>query len=183
MAWGLLGPGCVQVVEPAAPSCTECHGSAQSAAPPAALGGITDPDFEGVGAHQAHIEPQRAVPVACDECHLVPARLGDEGHIDTDWPAEVMWGPLAAQGGASTPFSHEALTCTVYCHGTTIAGGAIPAPGWTQGAEVNRCTSCHGNPPPPPHPEVDSCGGCHDRPAATAHIDGELQLTIRGARP
>lgn len=177
------GAGCLEVVEPSAPRCSECHGSELSPAPPAALGGISDPDFVGVGAHERHLEPARAVPVACSECHLVPGSLDDEGHIDTPWPAEVQWGPLATTGGASDPFSHDAMTCTVYCHGSTLAGGQIPAPGWTDGAEVSACTSCHGNPPPPPHPVVDSCGGCHERPAATAHIDGILQLTIRGAQP
>ena len=178
LAIGLLGSGCLTVVEPAAPSCVDCHSAGEVTDTFTALGQITDPEFRGVGAHVAHAVPSRAVPVPCTECHTVPTAIGDEGHIDTPWPAEVPWGDLAKLGGASVPFDNtEPLTCTVYCHGTTLTGGEVPDPTWTGGPEASACTSCHGNPPPPPHPTATACSDCHERPAETEHVDGIVQLS------
>ncbi|MBX2797329.1 MAG: CxxxxCH/CxxCH domain-containing protein [Myxococcales bacterium] len=172
----MLGLGCVETTAPAGPGCAGCHGSEANAAPPSGLGGIDDRSTRSVGAHQEHLAPQRAVPVECDACHLVPEALNDEGHIDDGWPAEVKWADLSVTGGASTPFDVEGQTCTVYCHGTTTTGGEDPRPTWTAGPEAARCSSCHGNPPPAPHPADDQCLMCHTRDAATEHVDGVVQL-------
>ncbi len=170
---------CLQASVPAGGTCASCHGDgASDPAPPAALGGITDRAYPGVGAHQVHLSPSRAVPVACSECHLVPRSIDAPGHLDTPWPAEVRWGELA--GLRAEPFEHDALTCTVYCH--TAADAADPEPSWTQPGPM-LCTSCHGNPPDSrAHDRVtDSCAPCHVRDAATQHVDGELQvITVCG---
>jgi predicted CxxxxCH...CXXCH cytochrome family protein len=170
--------GCL-VAEPAPVTCDSCHGFP----PPVALGGGTDPTERGVGAHAAHLEPAFSRPVACEECHLVPETVGAEGHIDTPWPAEVVWAPegLAVLDGAE-PFDVEALSCTVYCHGAGLTGagltgGSSTVPVWTEPGSA-PCGSCHGDPPPPPHPQNDQCSQCH-APAAgdpEMHIDGVLTV-------
>jgi hypothetical protein len=166
--------------------CTACHGTeGQSAGPPAALGGATDPAYRGVGAHERHREPLVSREVPCRECHLVPERLDDPGHVDTEWPAEVGWGngeiaALDTPGGIE-PFDAGAQSCAVYCH--SASGGSNPVPSWT-GGQVN-CGSCHGNPPTePPHPVTDAaCALCHAGGGSAnppAHVDGVVQLDLEG---
>lgn len=51
---------------------------------------------------------------------------------------------------------------TSECHGAVEKGGSATAPKWTQvdGTQVT-CGSCHGLPPPAPHPEGTNCASCH----------------------
>ena len=132
MVWLALLIACFEDPEPVASDpCTDCHGSPETgSAPPAALGGFTDPSNLGVGSHEAHVNGTRLQsPVACSECHLWPDSVDAEGHIDTPWPAEVGWGELGKTGALSQPWDREAATCTVYCHGSTLGGGTMTAPG------------------------------------------------------
>jgi predicted CxxxxCH...CXXCH cytochrome family protein len=147
-----------------------------------ALGGATETSYRGVGAHQTHLEPPAGRAVACTECHLVPSAVDDPGHIDSDWPAEVSWagGEIAGEGAA--PFDADGLTCTVYCHGATLSGGTLTAPVWTEPGQA-ACGTCHGDPPPPPHPAQTDCQSCHPGGgpgSPDAHVDGVLQLTGGG---
>jgi predicted CxxxxCH...CXXCH cytochrome family protein len=160
---------CVTPAEPPpAPSCAACHGTEANPAPPTALGGIDDPSWIGVGAHQVHLNPTGNVkPTSCGECHLFPEALDAPGHIDTPWPAEVQWGEVAKAGGAATPWDREVGTCTVWCHGSD-------APAWVGGQAP--CGSCHGLPPPAPHPQSDDCGACHPPSSPDTHVDGQVQL-------
>lgn len=173
---------------PVAPqaSCTSCHGSELSIAPPKALGGLEGTALRGVGAHQAHVTGQRlGNPVACESCHVVPAAVDAPGHIDDPWPADLTWGGLANQGGAETSWDGEALTCSgSYCHGGTMEGGQVTSPRWTDvnGTQVT-CDGCHGFPPPPPHPAGGTCGDCHSETVTGTtittpanHVDGTVQL-------
>lgn len=180
--------------DPTPAACNTCHGDADSNAPPAALGGSTDPSLRGVGAHRAHVDGTRlGVPVSCDSCHLVPTANDAEGHIDTPWPAEVTWGGIASVG-ADAVWDTDTLTCTTYCHGSTLTGGTVPEPSWVAVAEdFASCQACHGFPPPAPHPERTDCGTCHETvaggsPDPATHIDGELQVdracaTCHGSGP
>ncbi|MEZ4238487.1 MAG: CxxxxCH/CxxCH domain-containing protein [Myxococcota bacterium] len=170
---------CLTPAVPAGPDCTSCHGTpGEGPGPPAALGGVTDPASPGVGSHARHAAPNVSRAVPCTECHVVPAQVDDPGHIDTPWPAEVAWGELAAVGAA--PFDAGALTCTVYCH--SRLGAAEPEPEWI-GGQVG-CGSCHGDPPPPPHPVTsEACSSCHPGGGSgnpEAHVDGTLQLEVDG---
>lgn len=160
---------CLSTAEPpAAPSCGSCHGSDVNAAPPTALGGITDPTYLGVGAHQAHLSGgSNTKGMGCGECHPFPEALDDEGHVDTPWPAEVIWGPVAATRGAVSPWDRDEATCTVWCHGTD-------APDWVGGDA--SCGTCHGLPPAAPHPQSADCGNCHPPTSKETHIDGIVQL-------
>jgi len=140
-------------------ACTTCHGAGPTSS-----------------AHPAH-----AATVACNECHVVPSRWDDDGHIVHDGhaittPAKVTFGARAALGtDRAGPPSWDGATCTnVYCHGATIrvAGGAMTEPRWDDPISPGECTSCHGN-PPPNHLRND-CGSCHPRSAP--HIDGIVQV-------
>ena len=153
---------------PAEPGCGACHGSDANPAPPTALGGITDPTYLGVGAHQVHLSGgANTKGMGCGECHPFPETLDAEGHIDTPWPAEVTWGTVASTRGAAAPWDREAATCTVWCHGAD-------APDWVEGTA--GCGTCHGLPPAAPHPQVDDCGLCHPASSKETHVDGQVQL-------
>ncbi len=166
-------------------SCNACHGDADSPAPPQDLNGDVDTAFTGVGAHRSHIFGNELhAPIACSECHRVPANVDNPGHRDTPLPAELDFGPLANAENVESSFN--GVTCTTYCHGgdgLTGRGGSLHNPSWTivDGTQA-ACGTCHGVPPPAPHPDVapTSCGGCHPfigtRPLNPAlHINGVLE--------
>ena len=148
-----------------ATSCTACHGDAGrvlpagapavvSAAPPVDRSGSSDTRQPGVGAHQSHLLPGAAAisaPIACSECHVVPADLAHVGP-DATSPAKLAWGPLASANGASPGFDPVSITCTNYCHGQTLVGeGSIVTPVWTKvdGTQAS-CGTCHASAPSDP---------------------------------
>ncbi len=167
--------------------CNGCHGDAESPAPPRDLSGNTATSARGVGAHRIHLDDStRSRAIACNECHLVPLRTDSPGHLDEDLQAELVFGALASLGtNPSYDAASDAPSCSnVYCHGVTLSGGTLPQPGWTlSAASTGSCDSCHGSPPPAPHPQVDSCEACHPRTviqdqvidlSSDTHIDGEV---------
>lgn len=156
--------------------CSGCHGTPALFSPPPGVDGERAVAAPEVGAHAAHLLPAYGHgPVACTECHRVPATVEDEGHIDYP-PAELHWGPLATAGGAEPRW--DGATCAGgYCHGGTLAGGTVPAPEWTRvdGTQA-ACGACHGLPPPAPHPSSSTdCPTCH------ARRYGNPQLHVNGA--
>ncbi|RME27008.1 MAG: CxxxxCH/CxxCH domain-containing protein [Deltaproteobacteria bacterium] len=175
-------------------TCKSCHGNEDSPAPPLALDGSTDTSALGVGAHRRHLVGGNVRSgISCKECHKVPESIDAEGHIDP-LPAEVVFGPLASQdtllrgGTGGTPeWDRQSARCSnVYCHGAALPGGADKEPKWTvvDGSQI-RCGSCHGDPPPAPHPQSANCSACHPgtvRPDGRIdiegglHIDGRLQV-------
>jgi predicted CxxxxCH...CXXCH cytochrome family protein len=173
---------------PQSQTCHSCHGSEASDAPPVDLGGNSSPAFPGVGAHQGHLTAAAALsaPIACDQCHLVPAGVDQAGHLDAA-PADVTFGALATHGGAAAEWSAVSGTCSnTYCHGATLAGGLVKTPAWTsQDGSQTRCDSCHGNPPPAPHAQSELCGMCHAETTTLRgglkdvgkHLDGTLQVS------
>jgi predicted CxxxxCH...CXXCH cytochrome family protein len=120
-------------------------------------------------------------PIACAECHLVPTDLG---HIDGD--ASPVFGPLARTRDAAPVFARTTRTCSgAYCHGAKLKWpGPLTEPAWTtvDGTQA-ACGTCHGFPPPPPHPEATSCHLCHPQTvladgsidvAGGQHVDGDV---------
>ncbi len=164
--------------------CTFCHGDANrttnAAAPPAGVFGETATTDRAVGAHQRHLGGLVSGPFACTECHAVPLDLS---HLTG--AAELAWGPLATGHGAVSPVLAQGGCSSTYCHGATLGGGTVPAPLWTRvdGTQA-ACGSCHGTPPPAPHPQLTSCAQCHpetmldDRTINVAggkHVDGIVE--------
>ncbi|GEJ57060.1 hypothetical protein AMYX_18010 [Anaeromyxobacter diazotrophicus] len=185
-------------------TCTQCHGDPahENAAPPRAVNGATDTADPAVGAHQSHLVAGHfRGPVACQECHAVPASVTEPGHLGGgvavvrfDAPGSsglarargvapsVAFGPADAADARSRPDA----TCTVYCHGVTLDGGTRTQPSWAgryqAGSSTLDCSSCHGFPPGGRHPQgfvrtpdapAAACARCHSR---TVTAGGEIDL-------
>ncbi|MFL5406059.1 MAG: CxxxxCH/CxxCH domain c-type cytochrome [Myxococcales bacterium] len=163
----------LQVAADGSTSCSSCHGSAQTPAPPRDVSGDTDPSTAGVGAHQAHVVGKTFIsaPVPCGTCHQVPAQVGSAGHLDNLLPAEVNLSGPAGADSATPRFDPNTLSCSgVYCHGNgaDLANDTkfqLRTPVWTGGTSQAFCGSCHGLPPSPGHPSATfpNCSGCHPR--------------------
>lgn len=187
----------------AAVGCPGCHGSGPDLAPPRALGGETSRSAPGVGAHQAHLKGTGRFrgPIACVECHRVPAEVSSPGHfsghaaggeVDVSVGAEVFpvdpaVGVLASARGAAPQWDPAAGTCAgVYCHGggTALASDRDPgvdhAPRWTATDGLTCGDACHALPPAlAPHVPamtLGDCASCHSRT-----VDSAGTLIISGA--
>lgn len=180
-------------------ACNGCHGTAASPAPPPDLEGDMTSSARGVGAHAAHRLAPAGLrgPIACNECHLVPAEIGSTGHFAGHaagadltpgaevFPADPSVGVTAALAGAQPHYDTATATCSgVYCHGagTTLAhdtaAGVDRAPVWTGGG-MTCGVSCHGLPPVfSPHVPTmtrTDCASCHPRtidPAGVLILSG-----------
>jgi predicted CxxxxCH...CXXCH cytochrome family protein len=165
-----------------------CHGTDTSNAPPRSIAGVMDTTAIGVGAHQAHLvaSPSWHHKVECADCHVVPETVDAPGHIDGDGKAEVIFSTRAG-GTAST---WNGTTCTAGCHGQATWGGTNPTPTWTRvDGTQSACGSCHGAPPPPPHPTGSNCAACHPTMEENSlnfrdpdsHINGVVDVVAPGA--
>jgi predicted CxxxxCH...CXXCH cytochrome family protein len=179
-------------------TCTSCHGTAGraggtgdtgtnpvAAAPPVDTLQNSATTARGVGAHLAHLTGTSlsANPVPCAECHVVPTSSShSNGTLD------LSWGTLARTGGLSPAYSTTTFTCSnTWCHGgtTSLQGGTITAPKWTQvdGTQA-ACGTCHGNPPPAPHVQNTACATCHTGYSQTAvnaalHLNGVIDYSTQ----
>ncbi len=152
-------------------TCTSCHGDAArlgeplaSAAPPKDLRGNTEPRFPGVGAHLRHLEGGPLFPkVTCATCHPVPQTVGAPLHNDGQTQVLV---PSLDGGGRYEPLTRTCAGST--CHGPRSGVWTLPRP------PEQVCGTCHGDPPPPPHPQAGACEGCHGALTAATHLDGAL---------
>ena len=158
-------------------ACNSCHGDATSPAPPVDTQRQNATSLRTVGAHRSHLATSSwRAPVTCDDCHVVPTRFDDPGHIDPS-PAELTWSPIASARGG-TP-SWNGVTCSNDCHGQTINGGTNKTPEWTRvdGTQA-ACGTCHSLPPAAPHPQNPNCSTCHAAVinASGAIIDAALHI-------
>ncbi len=185
--------GVVQVDNPT--ECTSCHGDPDGdplGAPPFDTSGSDDSSARGVGAHSAHLVGRGLARVlACSECHLVPEGLSDPGHVDSALPAEVRLQGVAEAFEAEPRYEAGACAQT-YCHGDSFiggrpSGGRHTVPEWTVVDESQiTCGSCHGMPPPAPHPEdAADCGQCHKNARGSTafshpelHVDGKVTFFL-----
>ncbi|MDZ7261223.1 MAG: CxxxxCH/CxxCH domain-containing protein, partial [candidate division KSB1 bacterium] len=149
-------------------NCTSCHGGLDNntGAPPFDLSRNSLTTARGVGAHTVHVMGGTLSDgMDCTECHAKPEKIDDPGHIGPDLlPAEITWGKLAQQDGA-TPSWDGVQTCqNVYCHGEFRSGNKENNPSWivVDGSQA-VCGSCHGLPPGSPHPAVSQCSRCHTK--------------------
>lgn len=153
-------------------SCLECHRDRPDTCATCHQEGPTS------GAHVVH----RAIGVACNECHVVPTRWDDDGHVRRGGhadplPAEVTFGPLASRtlvaADRSGPPSFANGRCSnIYCHGAALhaGGGASTQPAWAE-SPAGGCGQCHAT-PPPSHVQT-ACSTCH---RAANHLDGTLDV-------
>jgi predicted CxxxxCH...CXXCH cytochrome family protein len=159
----------------------ECHGADASNAPPKSVSGMTATTAVGVGAHQAHVSasPDWHLKVMCADCHKVPTDVNTPGHIDGDNKAEVTF---SMRAGTSL---WSGTSCTTGCHGKVAWGGTKTTPVWTQvDGTQSTCGSCHGAPPPSPHPVGANCAECHPTMEENSltfrdpdsHINGTVDL-------
>ncbi len=138
------------------------------------------------GAHTSHLTAAHALrgPLACLDCHLVPALLTSPGHIDQPFVQvfPVGWSGLGNSDGALSTWDAATTTCSsTYCHGNGVTLGAdrapniLRTPNWTPGNGAATCGACHGIPPVdsahvPPLGLTD-CVRCH---ATTMNAQGGL---------
>jgi predicted CxxxxCH...CXXCH cytochrome family protein len=156
-------------------SCSSCHGSPDNPAPPKGVNGETATTDVAVGAHQSHLKGSAIRgPLDCSECHPVPDAVDSPGHADGK--IDLVWGALATTSGLSPSFDSDSQRCSsTWCHGAAIGGGTNKKPIWTQvGTGQADCGTCHGVPPPDPHPADSACNKCHP---ATANPDGTINLS------
>ena len=162
-------------------TCTSCHGSLQNAAPPYGTKGETLTSTIAVGAHQQHLAGGLVSnPIACEECHLVPIAMD---HADI--AVTLTWGALSTRNGAAPVWDRTSATCSsTYCHGQFAGGNPLNAPSWTtvDGTQA-ACGTCHGAPPPAPHPENPACEHCHPgytigSVALATHVNGTVEVTL-----
>jgi predicted CxxxxCH...CXXCH cytochrome family protein len=176
---------------PADVDCTGCHGQDGDPTPPVAVDGTSGTENIGVGAHQVHMRGGwLAGPVACSECHILPAEANGTDHPDPlGRPADVVFGALADKESADPFWDRDTRTCAgTYCHGATLRGGDVrPPPVWTRvdGSQL-KCDSCHGNPPGDTHPQENDCETCHGDvvsaggviKAPALHINGTVEVSL-----
>jgi predicted CxxxxCH...CXXCH cytochrome family protein len=171
--------------DPQAGCAIDCHGDDTSNAPPKSMSGATETTSVAVGAHRSHLNvaPTWHRQIQCGDCHVVPSEVGSPGHIDGDGKAEVTFAMIAGDGA-----QWNGTTCTTACHGTGAWGGAQTTPSWTlvDGSQAT-CGSCHGRPPPAPHPTGTNCATCHPTMEVNgtfrdpaSHINGVVDKTLPG---
>lgn len=174
--------------------CTSCHGWDQGASPPQNLSGECGETARNVGAHTAM--RRDAIPahqVNCSNCHVIPLRIWEMGHIDGDNVPEITFGMLATAHDAKPVWNGE--TCSgVYCHGGTLKGGWLTEPEWQDtSGKPSECGACHLIAGPDGDPEAD-CSSCHPTsisPERTillrgTHINGHIDMAgeaRKGGRP
>ena len=155
-------------------SCSSCHGSSDNPAPPQGVNGQTDTGDLAVGAHQSHLNDSTIrKAIACSDCHPVPDAIDSPGHADGT--VDFAFSPLASTGGLLPHFDQTTATCSAtWCHGSLLHGGRNTRPVWNNvGGGQASCGSCHGLPPPAPHPSDTQCHKCH---AGTVKADGTLDV-------
>lgn len=169
--------------------CYSCHGSKASNAPPKDLAGNTESSSPGVGAHQKHLAGGAyGRPVACTECHVVPEKVGDPGHLDDTKGAEVIFTGVATSEKRAPSYDRAEHRCAdSWCHAPQPDKKPAASPRWTGEDGDATCTTCHGKPPPPPHVQMSNCSFCHTEVAGEAdgsiksralHVDGKVQVVM-----
>ncbi len=122
-------------------NCTTCHGSVNPA-PPKGLAGNT----QTVGAHQKHLLGGIiGAAVSCTECHVVPAKISDPGHLDASAGAEIRFNPTSVFYRSNANYGNGSCANT-YCHGNFTNGNLNVTMTWTDtSSAAAQCGTCHGD--------------------------------------
>jgi predicted CxxxxCH...CXXCH cytochrome family protein len=174
------------VVDYVAGDCKICHGSDKNEAPPLDTLGNSNISAIGVGAHQVHLSGgANGRALACNECHVVPQKVEDPTHAD-GLPAELTFTGAARAKDHSPSWDESKATCGgTYCHSPSPTE-MRDSPLWTQEKQLD-CASCHGLPPPLPHPQADNCVSCHSAIVAadnrtiidkSRHVNGVVNVSV-----
>ena len=161
-------------------ACTTCHGYPPITA--AGLVGYTRPTDTKTGATPGspggHATHAMGRFMACNTCHTgfaapkaMPSNTIDigftiNGSTFKGFAGSVSGGTFngttlnsgyswSAASGTALTNGNGAITCSVYCHGTTLTGGSITTPTWTTTDGSQK-----------------ACGACHGVTAATAPVTG-----------
>ena len=162
--------------------CSSCHTGPGAPPPFRDQTGSTDPNRLTVGAHDAHLHPDLTEPLACDNCHKVPQRVTDPGHLDALPPDIVQFGALARTGGANPVFQNNGCAAS-YCHGNFPGGNQANAPSWLGGAAAGACGTCHGLPPQTGEHQTHvsagiRCDQCHGPFLTSTHVNGVVDVAL-----
>ncbi|HEX9243599.1 MAG TPA: CxxxxCH/CxxCH domain-containing protein [Anaeromyxobacter sp.] len=188
VAAALFAAGCGQPQTVSSPvgsasSCAGCHTAPGEGPPFRDQTGATDPHRLTVGAHDAHLHGNLSSNVTCGDCHTVPRRVTDPGHMDTVPPATVKFGGLALNGGADPRYVNQGCAAT-YCHGNFFGGNRTNTPAWLGDASAAACTACHGLPPSTGRHEKHvldegiSCDQCHGPLFPATHVNGKVDVAL-----
>ncbi|SNB47392.1 CxxxxCH/CxxCH domain-containing protein [Geobacter sp. DSM 9736] len=204
--------------------CALCHGYPPATAAIGGGAGLAQPSTgalggvpAGPGAHPAHVNIRT---MNCEACHsgFTATQMGDTrieigfainsqtfpgfgGSVSagtftgTDSLTGYTW--RASSPGTIIATAPGAATCSVYCHGTTLAGGSVPAPSWLGGASQAACGACHGATgasPPPGGSHVHhagtgggnlglACAACHTNITDNAHVNGSVTWSLDSTDP
>lgn len=163
-------------VGPPVPACDDCHG------PESEKSCASCHDVLG-GSHETHgATPATIGEAACGLCHGVPGTWRDANHLNDRGDADIAFtGRALAREHAPT---FVAGTCNdVACHAGP--GARMPAPSWGTTFPEPVCGSCHGLPPPAPHPASPDCEDCHSvvspndlRNTENPHPNGEVVVDV-----
>lgn len=179
---GCLEPRDTTPVEDAR-QCTSCHGdlsrdagALEKAAPPIDTHGNTALEYPGVGAHALHLSASSThAAVACADCHRVPKTPRDEGH-NVGKTTFAFSARATGDAGVQPRYDFATRQCTNACHREAH-------PRWTE-PNPAPCGTCHGLPPPAPHPQAPQCFACHAEVVRAdggfvdpaLHVDGVVEL-------
>jgi predicted CxxxxCH...CXXCH cytochrome family protein len=139
--------------------CGACHGSGASPWP-------------ATFAHPSHENPTITTPVACSDCHVVPATVLSPGHLDG--VVQVVFSGRATERGALPAWDGTSCTNTA-CHGANLPSAPAVTPVWTDtSGAAAACGACHGIPPTAEHTTSTDCSQsyCHG---------SEVTITASGA--
>lgn len=176
---------------PAGPTTTDIGGPSGLARPATEALGASP---SGPGAHAAHVTGRS---ITCDACHTGTNMPSVSNTIDMGFVVNAAnfpgWGSSAVTTGtfvgsntltngyswaasnAGTSVSTGSngnVSCTLYCHGSTLTGGsnATTPPTWTGGSSAAACGTCHG-------------GSAFDDPADTPPTTGSHPFHAGSAEP
>ncbi|MBT8377957.1 MAG: hypothetical protein KJN64_01865 [Ignavibacteria bacterium] len=199
---GIVESSCLTChTQPEGPeACNTCHGDFSDPAkiaPPRDTEKNTSTDSVGVGAHVKHLyDNQIGKDIPCETCHKVPQQVYEAGHVDTELPAEIIFGDKAIINlGINSSYDATTATCSnTYCHGNweffrdssanQFAYNSDRMIGNNQSVVWNvvdgtqaGCGSCH-NLPPDGHSnaQISACGGCH---SGIVDVNGEIVDSLR----
>lgn len=172
-------------------ACNTCHGNFNDGiltdstrlAPPRT---VLSEDNSAAGAHVSHLyENDLTANVDCEQCHVVPNKVNDPGHIIPGAThATLTFGDLAKNLGADPSYNYDNKKCSnVYCHGNftffkdstsfafiytdSLIIGNNFQPQWNKLDDSQaECGTCHSLPPighqnAGNDPEATTCSVCH----------------------